>query len=144
MDATLTGGELMSKELTKLKKKADTVWSKYIRYRDGERKVDGWYTDCITCGVSKPVKQMQCGHFVSRSCNKLRYDELNTNAQCVGCNMFKGGEQYEYARQLDLKYGNGTAESLHNQRHINHKLTITELEQIIANAQEQVDEYENT
>jgi hypothetical protein len=52
--------------------------------------------------------------------------------------MFKGGEQYEYARQLDLKYGDGTAEKLHNQRHINHKLTITELEQIIADAQEYI------
>lgn len=132
----------MSKELTKLKKKADTVWSKYIRYRDGERRVDGWYAECITCGVHKPVKQMQCGHFVSRSCNLLRFNEQNTNAQCVGCNMFKGGEQYAYGRALDDKYGTGTAEELHNQRHINHKLTITELEQIIADAQEQVAFYE--
>ena len=132
----------MSKELTKLKKKADDVWSKYIRYRDGQREVDGWYSTCITCGSTKPMKAMHCGHFVSRSCNLLRFDEQNTNAQCPRCNLFHSGEQYEYARQLDLKYGNGTAESLHNQRHINHKLTITELEGIIKYAQEQVDFYE--
>lgn len=132
----------MSKELTKLKKKADQAWSKYIRYRDGFKQNGEWVTECITCGVVKPIPQMQCGHFVSRSCNLLRFSELNTNSQCVKCNMFHSGEQYEYARQLDLKYGNGTAEELHNQRHINHKLTITELEQIIEYAQEQVKEYE--
>lgn len=85
---------------------------------------------------------MQCGHFVSRTCNLLRYDEENTNAQCPGCNIWKSGEQYEYARQLDIKYGDGTAEKLHNQRHINHKLTITELEQIIKEAKEYIDELE--
>lgn len=132
----------MSKELTKLKKKADTIWSKYIRYRDGVKKTDGWYSTCITCGVEKPLKLMQCGHFVSRTCNLLRYDELNTHAQCPKCNLFHSGEQYEYARQIDMKYGDGTAESLHKQRRINHKLTITELEQIIATAQEQVKMYE--
>jgi hypothetical protein len=132
----------MSKEVTKLKAKADTWHSKYVRYRDGQ-KIDGeWQTECITCKVWKPIKLMQCGHFVSRSCNLLRYDDENTNAQCVGCNMFKGGEQYEYARQLDLKYGDGTAEKLHNQRRQTHKLTISELEQIIADAKEAIKFYE--
>lgn len=56
--------------------------------------------------------------------------------------MFKGGEQYEYARQLDMKYGDGTAEKLHNQRRQTHKLTVTELEQIIADAQEYIKELE--
>jgi hypothetical protein len=136
------GRSQVSKELSKLKKRADTIWSKYIRYRDGEVKNGEWQSLCITCQQWKPLKSMQCGHFVSRTCNLLRYDEENTNAQCVGCNMFKGGEQYEYARQLDLKYGDGTAEKLHNQRHINHKLTITELEQIINEAKEYTDELE--
>ena len=132
----------MSKELTKLKKKADTLWSRYIRYRDGEKRPDGWYSQCITCGVWKPIAQMQNGHFVSRACNLLRYDDENCNCQCPRCNIFHGGEQYQYSRALDDKYGDGTAEKLHNQRHINHKLTITELEQIIADAQEQIKFYE--
>jgi hypothetical protein len=56
--------------------------------------------------------------------------------------MFKGGDQYEYAKQLDLKYGNGTAEKLHEQRNQTHKLTITELEQIIEDAKEYIKEAE--
>lgn len=132
----------MSKELTKLKKKADAIFSKYIRLRDATKKPDGWYAKCITCGVEKPVAQMQAGHFVTRSCNLLRFNEQNVNAQCVGCNMFKAGDQYQYAKNLDLKYGTGTAESLHSQRHQTHKLTITELETIISDAKQYIKEME--
>lgn len=127
-----------------LKKRADAIFSKYIRYRDSTKRPDGYYATCITCGVEKPVKEIQNGHFVSRSCTKLRYDEQNCNAQCVSCNMFKGGEQYLYSKAIDMKYGDGTAEKLHSQRHISHKLTVTELEQIIKDATEQVKEYETS
>jgi hypothetical protein len=121
----------MSKEITKLKKKADGAFSKYIRYRDGKKINGEWQTECITCGVWKPVKLMQAGHFVSRSCNLLRYDELNVHAQCVGCNMFKSGEQYQHGLKIDLMHGEGTAEALHSKRHITHKLTKDELESVI-------------
>lgn len=77
---------------------------------------------------------MQNGHFVSRRVNVLRYDEENCNAQCMGCNVMKHGDLYEYAKKLDDKYGDGTAEKLHAQRLTTHKLTIDELEQIIHDA----------
>lgn len=117
----------MKTSVSSLKKKADKVFSIYIRTRDSK---DG-LAECITCGVMKPIKEMQAGHFVSRKVNKLRYDELNVNAQCYVCNVMRYGEQYKYAKQLDLKYGDGTAESLHAQRFETHKLTISELEKII-------------
>jgi hypothetical protein len=41
-----------------------------------------------------------------------RYDEQNCSAQCVACNMFRGGEQYRFALAIDAKYGEGTAEEL--------------------------------
>ncbi len=128
--------------VAKLKKEADKWHSKYVRYRDGEYMNGEWITECITCGVKKPISQMQCGHFVSRSKNVLRYDEMNTNAQCVGCNMFKAGEQYLYSKALDLKYGDGTADALMARRHETHKLTITELEEVIHDAKEQIKWYE--
>lgn len=129
--------------VAKLKKEADKWHSKAIRYRDGEIENGVWVAECITCGVKKPITQMQCGHFVSRSKNILRYDELNTNAQCVGCNMFKAGEQYLYSKALDEKYGAGTAEELMSKRFETHKLTVEELEQIIHDSKEQVKWYES-
>lgn len=113
--------------VAQLKKKADKVFSTYIRTRDSSNGV----AQCITCGVQKPIAQMQNGHFVSRKVNVLRYDEENCNAQCYSCNVMKYGEQYQYARALDLKYGDGTADRLHARRFETHKLTIQELEDII-------------
>lgn len=128
----------MKKGVATLKKQADKYFSQYVRLRDSS----GGYGNCITCQRSYHWKQAQAGHFVSRSCNLLRYNEQNVNLQCVGCNMFKGGDQYEYAKQLDLKYGNGTAAMLHEQRHITHKLRTDELETIISNAKQYIKEME--
>lgn len=125
-----------------LKKKADKYFSQYVRYRDGEFKRGDWLVECITCGIEKPLKEMQAGHFVSRRVNELRFDEMNVNAQCIGCNMFKQGEQYLYSKNLDAKYGDGTADALMAKRHLTHKFTVTELEEIIQDAKTQIEWYQ--
>lgn len=126
--------------LSQLKKEADRVHSIYVRMRDADR--DGIVT-CITCPARKHWKEMQCGHFVSRRINLLRYDEENTNGQCVSDNMFKSGEQYAYSKALDLKYGDGTAEKLWAQRFATHSFTREELEEIIADRKTQIKWMEN-
>jgi hypothetical protein len=125
-------------KVSELKKQADKYFSKYVRLRDS---VDG-YGQCITCDRTYHWKQAQAGHFVSRSCNFLRYNDENVNLQCSGCNLFKAGDQYQYAKNLDLKYGTGTAEKLHSQRHTTHKFTAEELEKIIKEAKEYIKEME--
>ena len=128
------------KSVSSLKKKADQVFSQYIRLRDAD---SNGYLDCITCGREYHWKQAQAGHFVSRKVSLLRFDEQNVNGQCVGCNMFKGGEQYAYSRALDMKYGVGTAEKLWNRRFETHKFTIGELEALIEEYKERVKEEEH-
>lgn len=125
-----------------LKKNADKYFSQYVRYRDGEFKRGDWLVECITCGIEKPLKEMQAGHFVSRRVNELRFEEMNVNAQCIGCNMFKQGEQYLYSKNLDAKYGDGTADALMAKRHLTHKFTVTELEEIIQDAKTQIEWYQ--
>ena len=120
--------------VAKLKKLADAEFSKYIRLRDSKNGL----AECITCGVKKPISQIQNGHFVSRRVSLLRYDEENCNAQCVGCNMFKHGDLFTYAQNLDLKYGDGTAKKLHYQRFTTHKFTADELNQVIHDAREAI------
>lgn len=126
----------MKNSISSLKKKADKYFSLYVRHRDSRNGL----VECITCGVEKPINQMQAGHFVSRRVNKLRFDEENVNAQCTGCNMFKQGEQYLYSKVLDMKYGDGTAEKLMSQRHQTHKFTVDELERIIDESKASIDE----
>lgn len=125
------------KAVKQLKKDADKFFSIYIRLRDSDNGVGS----CISCGATKHWKELQNGHFVSRSSSTLRYDEENCNAQCVGCNMFKQGNQYAYALALDLKYGDGTANKLHDRRFETHKFSKDELEEIIADSKTQIDFY---
>jgi len=98
------------KTISKLKKKLDKWFSLYIRLRHA---TDEGMIQCFTCGRIKHYKSgMQNGHFQSRSFLATRFDEHNCQPQCVGCNIFKQGEQYKFALALDAKYGEGEAEEL--------------------------------
>jgi len=96
------------KTISKLKKELDKWFSLYIRLRDSK---DGMVI-CFTCGKIAHYKSgMQCGHFQSRRFMATRYDEKN-QIQCVKCNMFEQGMQWQFGLNLDAKYGLGTAEEL--------------------------------
>ena len=99
------------KTISKLKKELDKWFSLYIRLRDA---TDEGLAQCFTCGKVTHYKSggMQNGHFQSRSFLSTRFDEENCQPQCVACNMFRQGEQYKFALNLDAKYGEGKAEEL--------------------------------
>ena len=95
---------MKQKSITALKKLLDKVFSEYIRRRDSGR--------CFTCGKRDDWKRMQCGHFISRSNNYLRFSEINCNCQCLRCNIFLYGNLLEYRRRLIKKFGTGIDERL--------------------------------
>ena len=98
------------KTISKLKKELDKWFSLYIRLRDADSL---GFVQCFTCQRFKHYKSgMQNGHFQSRSFLSTRFDEENCQPQCVGCNMFKSGEQYKFSVNLDNKYGDGKAKEL--------------------------------
>lgn len=91
------------------KKKADRVFSLFIRRRDADHK--GTVT-CVTCGEVGHYKDMDAGHFISRDKIPTRYDEQNVHVQCRKCNRFRGGEQYKHGVYIEYRYGAGTAARL--------------------------------
>jgi hypothetical protein len=98
------------KTISKLKKELDKWFSFYVRLREATSE---GMVQCFTCGkVSHYKSGMQCGHFQSRKHLTTRWDGQNCQVQCVGCNMFKAGEQYKFGLNLDAKYGEGTADKL--------------------------------
>ena len=98
------------KTISKLKKELDAIFSLFIRLRDA---TDEGLVQCFTCRkVSHYKSGMQNGHFQSRKHYSTRWDETNCQTQCVGCNMFRAGEQYKFAIALESKYGEGTAGEL--------------------------------
>jgi hypothetical protein len=121
---------MKTKTVASLKKQAYNIFSLYIRKRDARQ-------GCITCGSKT---NLQCGHFQSRKHNATRFSETNCQAQCVRCNMFNSGEQYEFGKQLDLKYGGGTAERLKKKAQEIKKWTIPELEELIETYKRKVEE----
>ena len=139
--STKDGTKKKPKGVSYYKKQADAYFSTYVRMRDADAK---GIAPCITCNIRKHWKQLQNGHFVSRKTSLLRYDEENCNAQCYSCNVMRYGEQYLYAKALDDKYGDGTADKLMNQRHTTHKFTIDELQQIVEDSKTQIDYLTNS
>ena len=100
----------MKKTISKLKKELDKWFSLYIRLRDAN---EYGMIQCFTCGIVRGYKDgMQNGHFQSRKHLATRFDEENCQVQCIKCNMFSQGEQFKFGLNLDVKYGEGTAEEL--------------------------------
>ena len=116
----------MPKKLSrsKLVKKLDTVFSKYIRVSNADK---NGYCTCVTCGVVKHWKEIQAGHFMSRKHYSTRWDERNVSSQCLACNMFRQGEQYKFS----LFLGKDEAEVLYLKSKETVKFTNYELEEMI-------------
>jgi|TARA_R110000744_G_scaffold45329_1_gene100714 hypothetical protein len=101
----------MAKKLTrsKLVKKLDSVFSQYIRQKNAVNDT----ATCFTCGKKDHWKKLQNGHFQSRRHYSTRWDTVNCQVQCAGCNVFRFGEQFIFGQNLDNKFGEGTARRLH-------------------------------
>lgn len=93
----------------KVKSKLQTFVNSCIRKRDSR---DGWFT-CISCGLDKPVSQMQAGHYVPVSKSQyLRYNELNISGECIFCNNFSEYHLIQYRKNLIKKIGLEAVEKL--------------------------------
>lgn len=90
-------------------KKLDKIFSFYIRLRDVD---SSGYGQCCTSGQRLHYKDGHCGHFMSRRHLSTRWDEKNCALQSVADNIFNQGNQYQFARFIDKKYGPGTADKL--------------------------------
>ena len=120
---------------SKLVKKLDTIFSQYIRLKNSVNEK----ATCFTCGKVDYWKKLQNGHFQSRKHYSTRWDEVNCQVQCAGCNVFKYGEQYKFSVNLDAKYGQGTAEDLSIKAQQIIKLSNFEIEDMIKKYKNLVD-----
>ena len=95
---------------SKLVKKLDNIFSQYIRLREAD---NSGFTTCFTCGKKDHWKKLQNGHFQSRRHYATRWDERNCQVQCSGCNVFKYGEQFLFAKYLDERFYAGLSDELY-------------------------------
>jgi len=89
-------------------KKLDNIFSQWVRLRYCKDET----AECVTCGKRDHWKKLQAGHFVGRKHYSTRWDAVNVQVQCMGCNVFKYGEQYKYGQFINYTYGIGTTDEL--------------------------------
>jgi hypothetical protein len=95
--------------LAALKKKVQKTCNEYIRKRDSS---NGYFV-CISCQKTLPMDKCNAGHYVPVGKSQfLRFNELNINAQCVGCNLFDNFHLIPYRKNLINKIGLEAVESL--------------------------------
>lgn len=92
------------------------LFSKAVRTRDVEK-----YGTCVSCGRTITVDTCDAGHFIpAASCGiDLLFDPINVNAECSHCNAWDDLHLLGYAKTLDKRYGEETAESLLKQYRLN-------------------------
>lgn len=114
---------------SKIVKKLDVIFSQYIRLSNADKR---GMCKCVTCGKEGHWKNggIQAGHFMSRKNYSTRWNEDNVKPQCVGCNMFRSGEQFKFSKYLGDKLSN----ELYQKSQEITKFTNDEL-------QEMIDEY---
>lgn len=112
----------------KLIARLDKVFSQWVRRKDADHR---GYVECWTCGKVLPWSRVDAGHFQSRAKFSTRWDEMNVKPQCKGCNGFRSGEQFKFARKLDAVYGEGTAQELEVLSNTTKKYSVEELEALI-------------
>jgi hypothetical protein len=89
---------------------ADTYYSRFIRLYHS---IDGNCT-CYTCGVIKPIKEVDNGHYMKRQHKNTRYHENNCRPQCKICNgdTKHNGKQIEFRENLVNELGEGAAHEI--------------------------------
>ena len=112
----------------KLIARLDKVFSQWIRQKDADHR---GYVECWTCGKVLHWSRVDAGHFQSRAKFSTRWDEMNVKCQCKGCNGFRSGEQFKFARKLDAVYGEGTAEEIERISNQTRKYSVEELEALV-------------
>lgn len=113
---------------TILKKKADAIFSTYIRLKYADENLN---VQCFTCDKVLPYKKIQNGHFYSRGILSLRYDEQNCRPQCYGCNIAKSGNYIEYYKRLEKEIGKGGMDYLEYKRHQTKKMGKLDYQELI-------------
>jgi hypothetical protein len=125
----------IQKETSRLIQEADRLFSIYIRSREADQY---GMVRCFTCGTRATWKVMQCGHFVGRANFSTRWHDENCQIQCQTCNVIKHGNLAEYAKNLDLKYGEGTADELRALSRLIQRMNENDLRKLIVSIKSKI------
>jgi len=120
---------MKQKTLSQLKKKADKVFSEYVRRINADRY---GRLKCYTCNKTLNVSGCHAGHFHARRHLATRWDEMNVKPQCPRCNLWEEGDKPTFAENLVREYGVGILEELRAKRNTSGEVGRKEIEEVIS------------
>lgn len=112
----------------------DDVVSKYVRTIDAN---SNGIAFCYTCSRASDWKALDCGHYISRSFMKLRWDLRNLRPQCVKCNRHLDGNLEVFGERLEEETP-GIKEQLFEESKEPHKWSRQELKEMLINYREKL------
>jgi hypothetical protein len=116
-----------TKNISKLKKELDFLFSRFIRIRASEN----GKARCVSCQRQDNWENLQCGHYISRSHLSVRWSIKNCFPQCISCNIFKNGNYPEFTSYLLSNYGAEWLQDLIREGNKIKKWTLFELSEAI-------------
>ena len=126
---------------SKLRGKADSVFSTYIRLRDSDKH---GMVKCPLCWARMFWKQAQNMHFIKRSCWLYRYNEDNCHAGCYRCNVVLNWNYIVYTRYMQNRYWiEAVDKMIANNKKLNKERSKEDYEKIIKEYSEKIIKYAN-
>jgi len=99
------------------------AFNNFIRKRDEK-------LSCISCGTYT-AEEFHAGHYIATTYSYLRFNEFNCWKQCSKCNTHLRGNSIPYRIELIKRIGLKAVEGLENDRHLDLKLSISEIKEMI-------------
>lgn len=91
-----------TKTIAGLVEEAAVILQRIVRMKAAD---ENGYAKCVTCGKVQHWKEMDGGHYISRTYTRHKLLEENIHPQCKGCNRFGHKCHDDYSRFMREKYG---------------------------------------
>ena len=127
------------KSIARLTEDAAALLQKLVKLKAAD---DSGYCRCVTCGKVEHWRNMDGGHFISRTYRAHKLREENIHPQCQRCNRFRSGEGPDYTLYMIDTYGRDFVDELIATKREPKKYTRPELEEMIEDLKDQISELE--
>lgn len=98
-----------------LVRQLDSIFSKYIRLSYANK---DWLVQCVTSGKRYHWKEIQCGHYISRSNYKYRRDEKNCFPQSYHDNVILSWNYKVYRKVMEQKHWELVVDNMENDKEL--------------------------
>lgn len=92
-----------------LEEKLDEIFSLYTRLRFADYR---GLVHCYTCTAVVFWKELDCGHWIRRQHEAVRWNENNARPQCYDCNRMKNGMSFVFEQELREEIGDDSVDEL--------------------------------